>query len=261
MMTGDGVVLNKAAFVYLLSLVATRTVIGLDDNFLAPAGATGYQITLKEGAASLEQAGWARRHEGGYAIDDGLALMAAIIAAPQQVVMTTEEGPAGRRLFLYYLCDGQIVELTLPNEQQVRLALLAGQSALLDRVSHILPVPPADASSYHVVLAKDSFLRVKSLALTGQKETAVALLGQHQLNSEVAGLLLDALTTPQGGGTLAAMRCQGKRVVDGHNLALIRGRRAAWLVSEPEPDRLRLETARPGTPAAFLNQSLKALSI
>jgi hypothetical protein len=259
-MAGDGIVLDKAAFVFLLSLVKTRTVIGLEENSLTPAGAAAYQAMLREGATSLERTSWAKPQAGGYSVDDGLSLMVAIVAYPQQVVMTTEESADGRRLFLHYLCEGQIVELTFPNTEHVRLALLSGQSVLLERISHILPVSPVEAAPYHLILPKESFLQFKSLALSGKEEMAVALLSHYHLNGEVAALLLDALAIPQGGGTVAAMRCQEKQIVDGRNLALIRGTRVAWLVTELEPNRLQLETARHGATAAFLSRSLKALS-
>lgn len=255
-----GVVLEPSEFYYLLRMHAARHAIGLEDQGLLPQTGAEADALLQDGFAKLKFHGWLRPAERGrFDLHPELALLAAVVADPQFVVVAARQlNAAEAALANYYLGAELIVELTLTPERRVRLAFVADRPTLHARVAALLvptpnPLPPAQ-----VALPEPEFEALRAAARAGQPATAAGL---SVLSPAHARSLAEALAAPVGDGRLAVVRTGGGEILGGRKATVYDGPAGAWLVhrAEAAAPALEVQTVQPGTVAGLVESYLQAL--
>jgi hypothetical protein len=229
----DGIVLDRSEFLVLLDAARATAVVGFRSEELFPAKAEEHHALLDEGVAKLQKRGLLDvRDDGVRAIDELLLQVIAVVVQPQIALITTRDTPGiGSQLFLHYQHGPYVVEQTLPEPGQHRLATIPSILALFDRVLDIFPIAeqePADSISFS--LPQDVFLQVKELAEQSQNTQASQIVARHGVNAESASILLDTLARPKFGGTVALLRCEDQKIIDGRNPAIVQGEQAALVI-------------------------------
>jgi hypothetical protein len=219
-----------------MDAVQAPGIVGLDALELVPRDPDEHRTLVASGIEQLQERGVLSVQDGVNVLDTTLLGMAMVIADPDLALITTRDTPgSGGQLFLHYKAKALVVEQTLPTEKEHRLALVSA-TELVDRVLEIFPVrSEVPASDQHLTIKQDKFLQAKDLAEAGDKPKASEVLEKQGVDSGLASGLLSALVEPEFGGTLALLRCKKGQVVDGRNLAVVQGDKAAWLVRPTEP--------------------------
>ena len=91
----SGAELDKTELAYLLAVVEASGIVGLDDPELFPATSSDRDAIYGKGRKKLESNEWlkpAADHTDEYELNGILIEMVAIIAAPEQVVATVNNG-------------------------------------------------------------------------------------------------------------------------------------------------------------------------
>jgi hypothetical protein len=229
----DGIVLSRAEFLVLLDAARATAVVGFKSEDLFPERAEDHQALLDQGVADLQKRGLLEvRDDGVRAIDELLLQVIAVVTQPQIAMITTRDTPGvGSQLFLHYQNGPYVVEQTLPEPEQHRLATIPSILALFERLLTIFPIKEQNAAKpISFRLPQDVFLQVKELAEKSYADKATALMTQHDVNDESISILLDTLARPKFGGTVAMLRCEDQQIMDGRNPAIVQGERAALLI-------------------------------
>ena len=259
--SAGGVELEPSEFYYLLRMHAARTAIGLEDQGLLPATNAAADALLQEGFAKLKFHGWLRPAERGrFDLNPEVALLAAVVADPQYVVVAARQTSATEAaVAIHYLGADLIVELTLTPERHVRLAFEKDRAMLLERVEALLaptpnPTPPARYS-----LPEPQFETIVAAARAGSP--AAEPLRAAGLSAEHARSLARALETPVGDGRLAVVRVGAGEILGGRKAALHDGPGGAWLTRREDSTTrvLSVETVQPGVLAGVVESYLQSL--
>lgn len=258
-----GVVLEPSEFYYLLRMNYARAAIGLEEPGLIPPPGAAADAMLQEGFAKLRFHGWLRPVERGrFELNPELALLAAVVADPQYVVVAARQlSPAEAAVANHYLGAELIVELTLTPERQVRLAFEPDRVTLLKRVEELLaptpnPLPPAQYR-----LLEQALEAVTQAARAGQLEAATRQLAAAGFSPDHAATLAQALSRPVGDGRVAVVRAGAGEILAGRKADVYDGAGGAWLVRREEATTpaLSVETVRAGTVSGVVESYLQAL--
>lgn len=224
--------LNPAEMLALMTAVNTSLILGIDNDRLVPDQQEQQQELALQGIEQLKQRALIKIQNGTYVLDGDLGLMAAAVAYPQVLTFITRDLPGqGQQQFLHYRADPVNVELTMPTEEEYRLAALPDAVAALARIRQILPVTlDYKGAKVRQSLEQELFFAVKSLAEAGQQDQAGATLQEAGFPAEAAAQFVQTLHSPTLGGTVAFMRVQDQKIVDGRNLAMVHDEQIAWLI-------------------------------
>lgn len=233
----SGLTLDRSEFLVLMDAVKAPVVVGLDTQTLVPADKEQHKALVLAGLEKLKQRGLLRVEGDVHVLDPGLLAVAMAVGRPDVVVITRKDTPGlGSQLFLHYVAGPAIVEHTLPNEQEHRLAALPDRPTLIERLAAIMPAPDSQARpDERGVLSQDAFVAVKRQAENGAVAAAKAALAQGGLTPAGAESLAQALAHPVFGGTIALLAIEGSEATDARNLALVQGQDAAWLIKQTTP--------------------------
>lgn len=232
-----GIILERSEFLVLMDAVKAPAVLGLDTASLVPADKEAHKALVLAGLEGLKQRGLMRVQGDVHVLDSRLLAMAMAVGHPDVAAVTQKDTPGqGSQLFLHYLNPPVLVEQTLPNERQHRLALVEHMPALIERLLAILPVAEARSlPDERGVLTMDAFLTLKGQAEAGDRDASVAGARGAGLSPAGAASLVEALISPQFGGNIALLKAGDDEVEDARNLALVQGPDAAWLIKQTTP--------------------------
>ncbi len=260
----DGVVLEIAELYYLLRTHHAVAVIGLEDEGLFPPPGAAADALIDEGFAKLQFHGWLRPAErpGRFALNPEIALLAAIVANPQFVLVTARALSATERAQAnHYVGADLIAELTLTPARHIRLAFVQNKATLLQRVEDLLrptpnPLPPARYS-----LPEPEFEAITALARGGAAAAALERLRGAGLSAEHAQSLTQALAAVTGDGTLFVMRTGAGEIFGGRKATVHEGPAGAWLTRREDSasTALSIETVQPGTVSGVVESYVQAL--
>lgn len=233
----SGLTLERSEFLVLMDAVKAPAVVGLDTQGLVPADKEQHKALVLDGLEKLKQRGLLRVEGAVHVLDPNLLALALVVGHPAVALITRKDTPGlGSQLFLHSVAAPLIVEHTLPNEHQHRLAALADRPTLIERLLAILPVPETRSRLHERgVMAQAAFLAVKQQAEGGDQAAAKAALEQGGLTPAGAESLAQAVAHPVFGGTIALLKIDDDEAADARNLALVQGQDAAWLIKQTTP--------------------------
>ncbi len=259
----NGVVLEPAEFLYLLRTFKAQAVVGLDNAALFPADPAAEQARLAEGFAKLKAHGWLRETQPGrFDLDPAVALLAAVVADPEVVILTVRNtSDTGRELVSHYLASSVIVELAAQPEVSYRLASVPDLPTTIGRIQRVLGVPAADGGGYQFSIEAPDFASIQQLAAGRQRERAQALLRQHGLPAEAIESLMAALGASDQGGTVVVLQQAAGHATVGRKADLYRHAGTVWLARRAEAGAptLSVETTRAEVFAATVKSYVAAL--
>jgi hypothetical protein len=258
-----GVVLEPAEFYYLMRMNAATRVIGLEDmGVMPPPGAAG-DAQLQEGFGKLQFHGWLRPvQRGRFDLNPELALLAAVVADPQYVVVAARNLTVSEvAVANHYLGADLIVELTLTAERHIRLAFEPDRVTLLKRVEELLAPTPNALPPARYSLPEPDFEVIRAAARGGQVTAAAERLGAAGFSAAHARSLAEALQTPQGDGRVAVVRVGAGEILGGRKAATHDGAAGGWLSRREDSTTLALsvETVQAGTVSGVVESYLQSL--
>jgi hypothetical protein len=232
-----GLTLDRSEFLVLMDAVKAPAVVGLPTASLVPSDKEQHKALVLEGLEKLKQRGLLRVEGDVNVLDARLLAMGLAVGRPDVAAITRKDTPGlGSQLFLHYLSGPMIVEQTLPNEGEHRLAVVADMPTLIERLLAILPVQDTRAlPDEHGTMTVDAFVTFKQEAESGDQASARAAAESSGLSAEGAASLVATLAQPVFGGTIALLKLVDGEAEDARNLALAQGSDAAWLVKQTMP--------------------------
>ncbi len=234
----DGLILERNEFLVLLEAARTDKIIGLDSENLIPQDQASHLAALNQGVQGLVAKELATiSADETVMIEREILEFSQIVAFPDIAFITTRETPnLGSQLFLHYVNQLGVVEQTLPNEQQHRLAFLPDMLILFDRLAFLLEVQPTKAFEASVRLSQNDFVAIKGLAEDRADAEAFKRLTKAGLDEQAANSLIEAMQAPSFSASLAIVRCEGSEIVDAINPAILQGPNSAWAIQLDETD-------------------------
>lgn len=238
--TLDGLVFTRAEFLTLLAAVNPPDLIGIDTDSLIPTNPATHTTLVREGVEQLRQRGLLTVQGDERLIEDELIIMAGVVGFPQMVVLFIKQTPElGLQQFNYYLAEGIIIEHTMPEEGQYRLASISSLALWLDRLAFLLPVgQDATQPSYALSLAQSILTEAQNAAQDGQTDHAYRTLTGAGVADDAAQALVTAMANPVFSGSGAFLRTDPPNIVAARDVALLQGESSAWAIYQPEPDGL-----------------------
>ncbi len=255
----EGVVLEKEEFAYLLATLHAASLIGVEDPELFPAP-EAQDAVFQAGLKQLKEHGWLTPigDSSQFNLNDGLLLMAAVVADPRFIVFTVREAPGRpQQLFLHYLAEPDIVELSTPDEKHYRLLSISDRPAMIQRILEMLGLPEIKAApAAQFTVEEPVFLTVQDLVEHDQRDRAAALLKEQGVNGAFGDSLLSALQAADSGSLVVVVRPRGGEIVAGRKVTVFRQPDIAWLTRrvDTESNALKIETVQADTLPAILNQ-------
>jgi hypothetical protein len=238
--TQDGLVFTRAEFLTLLAAINPPDLIGIDADSIIPSDPATHRAMITEGVEQLRARGFVTTQGDTHLINDEVLLMAGIVGFPQMVVMVIKQTPElGLQQFTYYLAEGIIIEHTMPDVDQYRLASISSLALWLDRLAFVLPVTQADAQAdYTIPIAQSLLTGAQTAAQNGQTDHALELLTTAGVAHDGAQTLVTAMANPVFSGSVAFLRTDPPNIVAARDVALLQGEASAWAIYQPEPDGL-----------------------
>jgi hypothetical protein len=238
--TQDGLVFTRAEFLTLLAAINPPDLIGIDADSIIPSDPATHKAMITEGVEQLRARGFVTTQGDTHLINDEVLLMAGIVGFPQMVVMVIKQTPElGLQQFTYYLAEGIIIEHTMPDVDQYRLASISSLALWLDRLAFVLPVAQADAQpDYTIPIAQSLLTEAQNAAQNGQTDHSLQVLTEAGVAHDAAQALVTAMANPVFSGSVAFLRTNPPNVVAARDLALLQGEASAWAIYQPELDGL-----------------------
>ncbi len=230
-------ILDQAEMLALMTAVNTSLILGIDNDRLIPDTQNEQRTLALQGIEQLKQRQLLRVENGTNILNGDLGMMATALAYPQVITFITRDLPElGQQQFFHYRVDPVNLELTMPTEEQYRLAAIPNAVTSLARIRQILPVTfeQNQLQAQHT-LGQEMFFQVKTLAETGQQTEALAKLQTAGFSVETAQQFTQVLQHPKLGGTIAFMHVRNQQIVDGRNLAMVQNEQIAWLIQQSTP--------------------------
>ena len=237
--------LEHAELLAALDVMGAQAVVSIPRARLFPSDSERRAETVKRGGDSLKQRGLMQRGRNGHATLDGpLAGLVATVAYPTIAIMLLHnERGVGLRCYWFYQWDGHIVEHTTRAGRHT-FHELEDLAALIERVSDLCGMQEFSPVDTRVELAQDAFFTVKSLASRRAHDEARDVLRGAGIADPAAEAFLHVLEEPIVVDNIAFLRCAKEIIIDGRNIALLRGEQAAWSARQRVPGvpQLTIET-------------------
>jgi hypothetical protein len=239
----NGAELDRAELAYLLAVVESSGVVGLEDPTLFPLKASERDATYGKGRKKLESNGWltlSADHTDEYELNDILLEMVSIIADPEHAVATVNNGDGkARQLVMHYLAEQNIVEVSAPNANDYKVGVIPDQKALQERVAEMLGVT-GKRKAVRFLLEEQVFNDIGALSKKGEVERAEALLEAIKLTAPAKKSFIAAMSEPEH-GQIVIMRPDAGEIEAGRRSTVYGEAGKAWMVSLPSSDSTVLE--------------------
>lgn len=233
----DGIILEQGEFLLLLDAVNASTLIGIDEAQHFAADLEVRRRLALDGMEILSKRGWLIREGDKVLLNPDLVIMIGTVAHPDIVLIVTRDTPnEGRREYLYYRSSEAIVEFTMPELGQFRLAALPNLEAMIERITFLLSNPGAatNGSNIAFTINQDVFFQLTGLS-SADGQTALQLLAANGITGASAQTLTTTLESPLLSGSVAMLRVEDDKVVDARNLALLLSPSANWTFRQTTP--------------------------
>ena len=173
--------------------------------------------------------------EGVMLLPSELIGMAGAVSDPQLVTQVVRDEPGvGQRQFMMYQAFQFIVEFTMPEENMFRMARIPSTPALWQRIHFLLSIGDSITHQASFSVQQDAFFQSKTAMDENQDELALETLVNGGAPSDEADLLLTAMKDAQLSGTIALLRTENGRVLDGRDLLSLKGPDSSWIFHQKE---------------------------
>lgn len=234
----SGADLGSPEFAYLLAALHAREVIGLHAPDLFPDGAKAQDKLYRQGRADLESNGWLKPladHDGEYELNPALFELAAVVAAPEYVVISTRTSDAGEKeMALHYLLGDDIAELAALGKGRYRLGVVPDRKSLFKRLADMVGA----ANSKPAVrfdLPRKTFAKIRSAVGKNGAEKAEALLIEASPAAAKGTSILPA-AADEPKCELVLLQVKEGKVQDGRRMVVLGEGKRAWLAHRPQQD-------------------------
>ena len=232
----ESIVLDRSEFVALAALMRAGDIIGVDAAQLLPATPLERQSLYLEGERRLVRRGLARLGAAAHRVqlDADLLRFARAITEPENAVVAIRHIPGrGQFLFVYYQREGVWVEQSFPDPGSHHLASVGDSAALLARLLALFDFPPPGSGGADVGVDMAGFVNMVRAAREGVTADAEAA-GASDLAAFNA--LNAAYVSGPANGTIAFIPIREGRQCEPLEIALARGRDAAWVIVADRED-------------------------
>lgn len=251
------VLLSRDELLYLLSLLGTETLPGIDPDSMGDLTPEQRRLAHEIALRSLRARELAQQRNGrDVAVHNALLAALGVCAYPQKTLFVYQwsAGVETPMRFFAHIRDQEVVAHTRP---EVDLHLFSRLPSVNYLVTQLLAfcecnTMPATQST-NIMMAKGDFAEVRRLAQAGSSAAALDLLLQNRLPSISAQSLVNTFSAAPR-ISLVQMLKQVGEAVQMQELTLVQNPQYAWLVENDaiEPDRLRISgTQRAAVESVF----------
>ncbi len=246
-------VLSSAALAYLLALLEVPQLLGVDDATLFPSDQAARDATFSAGKSYLESEGWLtwQADQHAYHLDEALLAIITSLAFPVVVmVVTLDTPPTPRRGVTCTISNDLVIEVAR-FEDTYHLNVLASVDLLVQRLVHVLELPPQHGTVATYTLARPTF---EAIRRDPQNPVQLAL------PPTVAEHLITTLTTLTCSAVIAFLQVRQSQVTALHLIGVLVGRAdQAWMVQPAGEASVQLTALGRDDLAASLLSNIVAL--
>jgi hypothetical protein len=227
----DELILHRTELLVLLDALETAQLVGIDSDEIIPKDIDAHRALVQQGHARLQSRGGLSVDASGVlSLASDLAQLAGVIAFPSTASIIVRDTPGlGRQTFIHCAKGPNVIEHTRPDEESHRFAMLPGQDGLFARWRELLPVANG-GSQATFDLSVDAFMTMKEAAERGDIEQATGVLSAAGVSATDAAQLIQAIREPDFSASLALVKCQEQRVIDGRNPLVLTSVSSAWMI-------------------------------
>jgi hypothetical protein len=251
------VTFTLAEMAVLLSLAGAQTLLGLESQGLFPANGSGWDQVFLQGRAGLERDRWLDHVAGTvqYRLHEQLGVAAAVMAAPQCVLVTNLDWPGQPRQSVTHYLAAALVEACFDG-QHYHVAGLRSVDIMLARQAAAMDLPAQPPPWIEFELSNEQ-------ARLAVADPQPRRLGEWGVAASSAIAFVQALQPGQARASVQVMPVAYGRIVATQRVRVLyadppgaaSGERAAWLALPIPGSRVRLIPAS----ASRLADSVRAL--
>lgn len=242
------VTFTPAEMAVLLSLAGARTLLGLESSGLFPTNGFNWDQTFLQGRAQLERDRWLNHIPGTvqYQLNEQLGMAAAVMAAPQFVLVTNVDWPGQPRRSVTHYLAAAVVEACFDG-QNYQVTALRSVDIMLARQAAAMQLPAQPLPWIEFELSNEQ-------ARQAVADPRPQRLGQWSVPVSSAVAFAQALRPGQARASIQVMSVAYGRVEAVHRVRVLyadlagaaSGEHAAWLVVPVAGSRVRLIPASAG---------------
>ncbi|MBE2236019.1 MAG: hypothetical protein IAE85_21185 [Anaerolinea sp.] len=244
------VVFTPAEMAVLLSLAGAQTLLGLESKGLFPTNGSRstWDQTFLQGRAQLERERWLDHLPGTvqYRLNEELGMAAAVMAAPQFVLVTNLDWPGQPRQSVTHYLAAAVVEASFDG-QDYHMAALRSIDIMLARQATAMQLPAQPPPWLEFELSNEQ-------ARQAVADPQPRRLGQWGVSASSAAAFAHALRPGQARASVQVMSVVYGRVEAVHRVRVLyadpagaaTGEYAAWLAAPVAGSRVRLIPASAG---------------
>lgn len=256
--------LAQSELAYLLHLLNASAVIGVDNSSLFPSDANEKKALLDAGFAALLENGWIRAVDNQYSTNPTVALLAAVMAAPEiAIVVRHKVENRGEQSVSCYVAQDMIVEQYLSADHSYRITQLDKQENIAERLQVALGIPDTKIDpSLSFIIESEALARAIVQARSGEFAALAALLSSsHNKDGDLIHVARQiGNLQPTANIELAALA--GERVLSLSHIVLLRHAENMWAMSDyNKGEEVQLEMLSCSSFVALLNTQLKKLRL
>jgi hypothetical protein len=242
------VAFTPAEMAALLSLAGARTLLGLESKGLFPTNGSSWEEVFLRGRAELERERWLDHVPGTvqYRLNEQLGMAAAVMAAPQFVLVTNLDWPGQSRQSVTHYLAAAVVEGSFDG-QHYYVTALRSVDIMLARQASAMQLPSQSPPWIEFELSNEQ-------ARQAVADPQVRRLGQWGVPASSAVAFVEALQPGQARASVQIMpvtygrveTSQRVRVLYADPAGPLPGEHVGWLVLPVAGGRVRLIPASAG---------------
>ena len=242
------VAFTPAEMAVLLSLAGAQTLLGLESKGLFPANGSAWDHVFLQGRAELERDRWLDHVPGTvqYRLNEQLGMAAAVMAAPQVVLVTNLDWPGQSRQSVTHYLAAAVVEACFDG-QYYHVAALRSVDIMLARQAAAMQLPPQPPPWIEFELSNEQ-------ARQAVVDPQLRLLGQWGVPASSAAAFVQALQPGQARASVQVMPVAYGRVETAKRVRVlyadpagsVPGEHTGWLAVPVAGGRVRLIPASAG---------------
>lgn len=242
------VAFTPAEMAVLLSLAGARTLLGLESQGLFPANGSAWHQVFLQGRAELERDRWLDHVPGTvqYRLNEQLGMAAAVMAAPQFVLVTNLDWVGQPRRSVTHYLAAAVVEACFDG-QHYQVAALRSVDIMLARQAAVMHLPPQPPAWIEFELSNEQ-------AREAVADPQPRRLGQWGVPASSAAAFVRALQPGQPRASVQVMSVVYGRVEATNRVRVLyadpagsaSGEHTAWLAVPVAGSRVRLIAASAG---------------
>lgn len=240
-----GLILSRAELIYLMELLGSTRIIGLESNLLEGLAANEKQEILVQGEAILRQRGLIGPNlSANDSLAEDLSKMLTAVLFPRSVIVIVRElVDIGRQVLIFSRHDTLLVLHTFPEEMTHRFSVFPITEQACELVLNWFPIHkfPPSPNEPPLSIEQEKFDVIRRDIESGNTERAIQALDEYLPQAtQRQQALVNAIAKRTISGAFALLECdfEKQEITNAHTYGLFAGENIAWLISSTQGGKL-----------------------